>query len=312
MSFQDRTAEFQACVANTRARMRISSSNAAMSNALQAKHQKSEFTTVAKKIAFKISETSKHLQRLSQLAKRKTLFDDRPVEIQELTYQIKQSLSSLNSDIASLQQIVRQSSKGTRNKPAQINQHNENIVVSLQNSLADTSMNFKDILEVRTQNMKASQNRTEKFVASTSLNTNPLANNNSATSPFNYNESKYEPNDDYLALNLGEGANTRYEQMALLENQTDVYSQQRMSSIESIESTISELGGIFSQLAQMVSEQRETVQRIDLYTDDIASNINSAQREILKFFDRVSSNRALLFKIFGILIAFFLLWVLVT
>ncbi|EPX74144.1 SNARE Sed5 [Schizosaccharomyces octosporus yFS286] len=310
MSFQDRTTEFQACVANTRARMRISSSNATMNNALQAKHQKSEFTTVAKKIAYKINETGKHLQRLSQLAKRKTLFDDRPVEIQELTYHIKQSLSSLNSDIASLQQIVRQTSKGSRNKPAQINQHNENIVVSLQNSLADTSMNFKDILEVRTQNMKASQNRTEKFVASTSLNTNPLTNNDATASPFNYDES--EPNEDYLALNLGEGANTRYEQMALLENQTDVYSQQRMSSIESIESTISELGGIFSQLAQMVSEQRETVQRIDLYTDDIASNIGSAQREILKFYDRVSSNRALLFKVFGILIVFFLLWVLVT
>ncbi|WBW70943.1 SNARE Sed5 [Schizosaccharomyces osmophilus] len=310
MSFQDRTTEFQACVANTRARMRNSSSNATTNNALQAKHQKSEFTTVAKKIAYKINETGKYLQRLSQLAKRKTLFDDRPVEIQELTYHIKQSLSSLNSDIASLQQIVRQTSKGSRNKPAQINQHNENIVVSLQNSLADTSMNFKDILEVRTQNMKASQNRTEKFVASTSLNTNPLANNNTTASPFNYDES--EPNEDYLALNLGEGANTRYEQMALLENQTDVYSQQRMSSIESIESTISELGGIFSQLAQMVSEQRETVQRIDLYTDDIASNIGSAQREILKFYDKVSSNRALLFKVFGILIVFFLLWVLVT
>lgn len=249
------------------------------------------------------------MANISLVAKRKTLFDDRPVEIQELTFQIKQSLSSLNSDIASLQQVV----KGNRNKPAQMNQHSENVVVSLQNSLANTSMTFKDILEIRTQNMKASQNRTEKFVASSSMNANPLINSGNSISPFaDYNDPKPEANEDYLSLNLGDGANTRYEQMALLESQTDTYSQQRMSSIQNIESTITELGGIFSQLAQMVSEQRETVQRIDMHTDDIVSNIGSAQREIVKFYERMSSNRALLFKIFGIVIIFFLLWVLVT
>lgn len=35
----------------------------------------------------------------------------------------------------------------------------------------------------------------------------------------------------------------------------------RSSAIESIEATIAELGGIFQQLAHMVAEQRDTVQR---------------------------------------------------
>lgn len=39
------------------------------------------------------------------MAKRKTLFDDRPIEIAELTYVIKQDLSSLNSQISSLQSL---------------------------------------------------------------------------------------------------------------------------------------------------------------------------------------------------------------
>jgi syntaxin 5 len=43
--------------------------------------------------------------------------------------------------------------------------------------------------------------------------------------------------------------------------QQDAYLQQRSTAIESIESTISELGQIFGQLAHMVQEQGETVTR---------------------------------------------------
>jgi syntaxin 5 len=43
--------------------------------------------------------------------------------------------------------------------------------------------------------------------------------------------------------------------------QKDNYIESRATAIESIESTIAELGNIFQQLATMVAEQRETVQR---------------------------------------------------
>lgn len=41
----------------------------------------------------------------SLVAKRKALFDDKPVEIQELTYIIKQDIGGLNKQIAQLQQV---------------------------------------------------------------------------------------------------------------------------------------------------------------------------------------------------------------
>lgn len=50
------------------------------------------------------------------------------------------------------------------------------------------------------------------------------------------------------------------QQMQLV-HQQDQYLSERGQAIESIESTIHELGSIFQQLAQMVSEQAETVQR---------------------------------------------------
>jgi hypothetical protein len=54
----------------------------------------------------------------------------------------------------------------------------------------------------------------------------------------------------------------------------------------------------------MVAEQRETVQRIDADTMDIATNVSGAQRELLKYYASISSNRWLMLKIFGVLIVF--------
>jgi len=39
------------------------------------------------------------------VAKKKSLFDDRPMEIQELTYIIKQDITSLNQQIGQLQEV---------------------------------------------------------------------------------------------------------------------------------------------------------------------------------------------------------------
>ena len=84
----------------------------------------------------------------------------------------------------------------------------------------------------------------------------------------------------------------------------DDYIQSRSTAIESIESTIAELGQIFTQLANMVAEQRETVQRIDADTIDVVNNVSGAQRELLKYYASISSNRWLMLKVFGVLIVF--------
>lgn len=67
-------------------------------------------------------------QSLRAVAKRKTLFDDRPVEIAELTYVIKQDLSSLNSQISSLQSLSKSQAQVTRNAVGeQEGEHNKNV-----------------------------------------------------------------------------------------------------------------------------------------------------------------------------------------
>ena len=59
------------------------------------------------------------------MAKRKSLFDDRPVEINELTYVIKQDLASLNAQISSLQTLTK--SQTSRSGTEQEGEHNKNV-----------------------------------------------------------------------------------------------------------------------------------------------------------------------------------------
>merc|ERR1712111_343838 len=82
----------------------------------------------------------------------------------------------------------------------------------------------------------------------------------------------------------------------------DSYYASRADAMHTIESTIVELGGIFTQLAHMVKEQQEMVTRIDNNIDDTALNVELGHNEILKYFQSVTSNRWLMVKIFGVLI----------
>jgi syntaxin 5 len=79
--------------------------------------------------------------------------------------------------------------------------------------------------------------------------------------------------------------------------------------MQSIESTIVELGGIFQQLALMVKEQEEVVHRIDGNIEDAEMNVEAAHTELLKYFRTVTSNRWLMIKVFALLIFFFVIFV---
>ena len=72
-------------------------------------------------------------------------------------------------------------------------------------------------------------------------------------------------------------------QLATINHDQDQYYSSRADAMHTIESTIVELGGIFSQLATMVKEQEEMVTRIDNNIDDTALNVELGHNEILKW-----------------------------
>ncbi|KAG0237616.1 cis-Golgi t-SNARE syntaxin [Actinomortierella wolfii] len=311
----DRSQEFFATVESLRSRAlphlptekrRLLSPAEQANGGPQGLKRRSEFATMAQLIAKDIQATYGKLQKLAKLAKRKTLFDDRPVEISELMHIIKQDIAKLNKQIALLQNHVKeQNARSSHNNPSkQAAEHSSNVVVMLQSRLASATSTFKEVLELRTENMKATKDRREQFMFSTQQATaftsdSPLFN-------MERKASSSEPPKDVLSLDLTTPFQQQQQQLmqqAQLQDSNNQYIESRATAIESIESTLQELGGIFQQLAQMVSEQRDMVQRIDANTEDIEANVTGAQNELLKYYNYVSSNRWLLVKVFAVVIS---------
>lgn len=338
---QDRTNEFRSILAQASKRQnsRVTSQRQSLlsdkdrDNA--APKQRSDFSRKAGEISRQVAATSAKLGRLAELAGRKTLFDDRSVEINELTFVIKQDLSALDRSIKDLQSL----SSAQHPKPSAADQegeHTRNVVLLLRQNLGNITTQFKDTLELRTKTIQATRSRTENFISSVSAASTPSSLNPSRTdsplyqtppqqqqptgrkSPLYQNTNAAQS--DILSLDpsgsssaLTRGAPASSQQLLLMEEGgSNTYIQARGEAIATIESTISELSGIFTQLAQLVSEQGEQITRIDDNVEDVVGNVEGAQRELLKYWSRVQGNRWLVAKMFGVLMVFFLLWVLIA
>jgi syntaxin 5 len=91
--------------------------------------------------------------------------------------------------------------------------------------------------------------------------------------------------------------------------QADSYLQSREAAIMQITSDIQGLSSMFGQLAAMVQEQGEMALRIDDNVDNVVTNVDAAQVQLLKYLQTISNNRWLALKVFGILLVFVLLFI---
>lgn len=336
INIQNRTQEFQKCVISFDKVDR--KQNGRRPKTQNSAPKKSQFSQQASIIAKDIANMTSLLSKLALLAKRKPMFDDKPVEISELTYVIKQDIFKIEDNIRALQRYA--NGDTSIQIDSQTGQYSKSVLTLLNSKMKNVSGEFKKVLETRQKNELINKNRTEQFLSAA---TNHRSNNNKsplAVSPYeNSNEGlkhlgenpylhtgadsktppPYNPDLDPNITSPYEDSSKGYlsipdqsRQLLLMEEQGNQYLQERSSAVETIESTINEVGNLFQQLASMVSEQGEQIQRIDQDVDDINLNISGAQRELLKYYAHISSNRWLFLKIFGVLLVFFFIWVLVS
>lgn len=313
MAARDRSTEFANAIRSLQGRNIQRAVNVRDPRKAKQLQSYSEFMMIAKHIGKNIASTYAKLEKLTLLAKRKTLFDDRPVEIQELTYIIKGDLNSLNQQIARLQEVSKSQRKSTTGK--HLLSHSSNMVVALQAKLANMSSDFKQVLEVRTENLKQQKNRRDQFSQGPISSSLPPSTMRGSTQ----GSLLLQEEQDQISIDMNTSGESSSERAPLLQQQqqksmvlydeSDIYVQERAETMQNIESTIVELGGIFQQLAHMVKEQEEMVERIDTNLQDVELNVEAAHGEILKYFQSVTKNRWLMIKIFGILILFFIFFV---
>ncbi|KAF5275549.1 hypothetical protein FQR65_LT04152 [Abscondita terminalis] len=303
MTARDRTSEFTTTIRSLQGRNITRAVAAGDPRKAKAIQSHSTFMLIARNVGKNIASTFTKLEKLTLLAKRKSLFDDRSAEIQELTYIIKGDLNSLNQQIAQLQDVSRNQKQSGKH----LQSHSCSIVLALQSKLASMSTDFKQILEVRTENLKQQKNRRDQF-SHTAVNTSLPP---SAVSGHRQGSVLLQEQDQ-VSINLDNSSlvpQRNQMQSMLMYDETDNYLRSRAETMQNIESTIVELGGIFQQLAHMVKEQEEMVERIDTNIQDAELNIEAAHTQILKYFQSVTSNRWLMIKVFGVLIFFFIFFV---
>ncbi|XP_024960383.1 syntaxin-32-like [Cynara cardunculus var. scolymus] len=332
-SYRDRTQEFSSI--GERLRKSLSSSNAVAGinssggagGSTKAEGSRStvafqsEFNKRASKIGYGIHQTSQKLAKLAKLAKRTSVFDDPTMEIQELTALIKQDITALNAAVVDLQ-LVCNSQNESENVSSDTTTHSTTVVDNLKTRLMSTTKEFKEVLTMRTENLKVHENRRQLFSATTSKETanpfvrqRPLANKSTATAsnsppPWANDSSSSSPLfprklADTESQPLLQQQNQQQQQMVPLQ---DSYMQSRAEALHNVESTIHELGNIFTQLATMVSQQGELAIRIDENMEDTLANVEGAQGQLMRYLNSISSNRWLMIKIFFVLIAFLMIF----
>ncbi|XP_004501273.1 syntaxin-32-like [Cicer arietinum] len=272
----------------------------------------SEFNRRASKIGYGIHQTSQKLSKLAKLAKRTSVFDDPTMEIQELTSVIKQDITALNSAVVDLQ-LVSNSRNESGNVSTDTTSHSTTVVDDLKTRLMSTTKEFKDVLTMRTENLKVHENRRQLFSSTASkdsanpfIRQRPLATKSTASTS------------SAPAPPWASGKQVGGESQPLLQQQQqqqqqivplqDSYMQSRAEALQNVESTIHELSNIFNQLATLVSQQGEIAIRIDENMDDTLANVEGAQGALLKYLNSISSNRWLMIKIFFVLMFFLMVF----
>ncbi|XP_069704276.1 syntaxin-5 [Periplaneta americana] len=304
MTSRDRTTEFANAIRSLQGRHVTRA--VAVRDPKKAKYIQSyaEFMMIARTIGKNIGSTYTKLEKLTLLAKRKSLFNDRPTEIQELTYIIKEDLNSLNQQIARLQEVARNQRQSHQNGRHLLS-HSSSVVLALQSKLASMSTEFKQVLEVRTENLKQQKNRRDQF------SHGPVSSSLPPSAISGHHQGSVLLAEEQVSVNMEEHSPLLPvpQKQAMIYDETDNYLQSRAETMQNIESTIVELGGIFQQLAHMVKEQEEMVERIDANVQDAELNVEAAHNEIIKYFQNITSNRWLMIKIFAVLIFFFFFFV---
>jgi len=171
---------------------------------------------------------------------------------------------------------------------SQTRKNSESIINTLKAKLASTTTEFREVLELRTENLKNQQKSRLEFTGSSFAHSYQQ----------HYSDQSHDNHNGEVVISMP----------LQIQNQQD-YTQSRLEAVQSIESTIVELEGIFQQLAIMVSEQGEMIERIDANIDQTTTNMNLAQTELLKYWAKLSNSRRLTMKIFLVLIVFVIVFV---
>ncbi|CDJ69004.1 syntaxin, putative [Eimeria necatrix] len=222
------------------------------------------FNLIASDMGNSLHATSLKLQELAKLARQCGIYNDKTAQIQELTFEIRKTINTLNCKVDTLEKAAAAAGVSGQSK-----QHYITVTEVLKTRLLDVTKEFKDILMLRTENLKRQDKRRNLY-------------------SFGGDSGTAEAEEMY---DIEGGQRT-----TLVSRPATAYSQARAEAVENVQRVIGELASIFQRVATMIAHQEEMIQRIDQDIDTSMYHIREGQNELLNFYNRISSNRSLIIK----------------
>ncbi|DAZ96000.1 TPA: hypothetical protein N0F65_009301, partial [Lagenidium giganteum] len=270
-----------------------------------------QFNAAASDISKEVYQASKRLQQLTQLVRQNNMFNDPTEAINELAVLVKKDITMINKQLDNLQEYV--DSRRNSYASKQVATHSDAIVSLMKSDLMATTRGFKDILEVRQENMKFQHNRRARYgkAAPTALG-KPLA-FRPPNSQQGQGGSNALPRPD--GVSGGHESNEETAPLISTMNQAQIvaeqqnYTEARAEAVTQIESHIVDIGQLFGRLSTLIHEQGDLVRRIDDNVEDTVMNVQAGENELLKYFTSLSNNRMLAAKVSAILFVFLIFFI---
>ncbi|KAK1444641.1 hypothetical protein BgAZ_105470 [Babesia gibsoni] len=243
-------------------------------------------------ISIEISKCSAKLSELAALARKRSIYVDHTAEIERLTGDVKEIINIISNGIDEFEKTVGR----MRYKNEHTRKHYENLLASLRKRLYDLTKTFKDTLYQRAQIMIQQESRRRMY----SHNDGDHKVNSTSQGRKRFSLQQSLEGDQLVDIESGE----------MERPSRSVVADAKAEALANVQRAIGELSQIFHRVTTLVSQQDEMIQRIDADTVTSLDNVISAQSDLARYYKRISNNRTLIAKVFFILVAFIIVFIL--
>lgn len=263
-------------------------------------------------VTFLFALTKTHTKKV---AKTTSLFSEQTVapQLQRLIGEVQEEICGMTQQLEVLHHEAEQlrSKRSGGGGGAQVGEHADTVVATLKLRLGETTTHFRDVLQTRTESLRVQQERKQRYagqslVPTSRVHSSPLYRDVVGASAGQQQQQRHAAEEDAAAG----GGDVAIAMPSMAMTQQDRYYGMRTEAIRQIENSMVQLQGVFTQLAGIVADQGEMLMRIDHNVDTAVTNVNSAHERLVRQLHKLSQNRWLIIKVFGVLIFFIVIFVL--
>ena len=240
-----------------------------------------------------IKEIESRLEQLLSLSKKSSSFNNSHLKFSSAIMNIKQSLVDAESE---MKKISKDIDLSINNFSRQIISNSLDI---LNQKISELSNKFQKFLQTQAENIRRIEKRKHSFTNNNS--TKKLNNYNEYT--MNFGSEKNDDEDEDVLLNITGQTQTRIKK----DEQNYSY---RLNAAQGIEKMMGEISGMTNRLSQMVYEHSLMIENIGQNTDIALGNVERGSKEVKEILENVKGNRALLLRIFLIVIVVSVIYIL--